>query len=421
MLKSTRFNDKKIARTNIVEKPSLICFSHLRWNFVFQRPQHLLTRAAKTYHVLFIEEPVFENDVAAHIKLSFDDSGVTVATPVLPHGLSGDDITAIQKKLVNNLLAGRSNEKTVVWYYSPMALSFSAHVSSDVCIYDCMDELANFKGAPESLKEQERRLFTKANLVFTGGRSLYEAKAPIHSDVYCFPSSIDASHFSKARKQGMSDPADQAEITHPRLGFFGVVDERMDLDLVEACAKARPDWQFVMIGPVVKIDPASLPNLPNIHWLGQKSYKELPSYLSGWDIGFMPFALNESTRFISPTKTPEFLAAGLPVISTAITDVVRHYGEEGIVEIASDANDVVMKAQKYVDDQVDDVWLKKVDKVLSTSSWDKTWANMNALIEEVLYPVDYQEITLNNEPTKAMRKILNGAARSTTMTESVHV
>jgi glycosyltransferase involved in cell wall biosynthesis len=259
-----------------------------------------------------------------------------------------------------------------------MALEFTSDLECDLCIYDNMDELSLFRGASESLLQLEEKLFSRADLVFTGGMSLYEAKRNRHRSVHAFPSSIDFSHFSQARKSQI-DPADQARIASPRLGFFGVIDERMDLDLVAAVADRLPAFSLMMVGPVVKIDPASLPQRPNIHWLGGKSYSELPAYLSGWDVGFMPFALNESTRFISPTKTPEFLAAGVPVVSTAITDVVKPYGEKGLVEIARDAGEMVAKIE-FIQSRPRDAWLAKVDNHLATGSWDKTWSAMERLM-----------------------------------------
>jgi glycosyltransferase involved in cell wall biosynthesis len=262
-----------------------------------------------------------------------------------------------------------------------MALEFAGHLAPDVTVYDCMDELSAFRGAPPGLLRLEQDLLNRADLVFTGGRSLYEAKRDRHPRVFCFPSSIDAAHFGKARAP-QPDPADQAGIPRPRIGFFGVVDERMDLDLVRALAERRPDWRFVMIGPVAKIDTASLPRLPNLHWLGGKRYADLPAYLSGWDAGFMPFALNESTRFISPTKTPEFLAAGLPVVSTPVLDVVRDYGEAGLVEIAEGPAafaDALARALS----RPRTGWLEAVDRRLAEISWDRTWDGMRREVSGV--------------------------------------
>jgi UDP-galactopyranose mutase len=215
--------------------------------------------------------------------------------------------------------------------------------------------------------------------VFTGGQSLYEAKRGRHPNVHAFPSSVDVAHFAQART-ATSEPADQRPLPHPRLGFFGVIDERMDLDLLAAVATAQPDWQIVMLGPVVKIDPASLPRPANIHYLGGKTYEELPVYISGWDVALIPFARNEATRFISPTKTPEYMAAGKPVVSTPIRDVVRPYGERGLVRIAATADDFISACAAAMEENAA-ARLRDADAFLAHTSWDSTWARMRRLIE----------------------------------------
>jgi glycosyltransferase involved in cell wall biosynthesis len=370
------------AVSNIQPPVTLLCLSHLRWNFVCQRPQHLLSRAAADYDVLFIEEPIFQSNAKPRIDWRVEPSGVQVGVPVLPEGSTPSTITLLQRKLIDEMLSQRPNGKLALWYYTPMALPFTLHLRPDICIYDHMDELSAFRGASPRLVSLERRLFQRADVVFTGGHSLYEAKRSKHRNIHAFPSSIDAAHFRVARLQ-RSTPADQALIASPRLGFFGVIDERFDIDLLARAADLRPQWQFVMIGPVVKIDSAILPKRPNIHWLGGKSYDELPAYLSGWDVGVMPFAINEATRFISPTKTPEFLAAGVPVVSTPITDVVRPYGEQGLVEIAAAPEEFVSRAEFLLARPHED-WLRQVDAHLSKMSWDRTWAAMRKEINRLL-------------------------------------
>jgi glycosyltransferase involved in cell wall biosynthesis len=365
------------------DAPLLLCFSHLRWDFVWQRPQHLLSRAAKQYRVVHFEEPHFEKGILPRLDLSTRAGGVTVAVPVLREGPTAPDGLLALRGLVDRLLAREANGPRVLWYYSPMALAFTKHLDADLVVYDNMDELSLFRGASQRLVDMEAALLSRADVVFTGGMSLYEAKKNRHRNIHGFPSSIEFDHFAKARTLKDPDPSDQARIPHPRLGFFGVIDERMDIDLVGRVAGLRPDWHFVMIGPVVKIDPASLPRRPNIHWIGGKDYKELPRYLARWDIGFMPFALNEATRFISPTKTPEFLAAGVPVVSTAITDVVRPYGEKGLVEIARTPEEAARKAEMLLQ-RPKEPWLQRVDRHLAAGSWDQTWASMHKLMLDVL-------------------------------------
>ncbi len=365
-------------------RPVLLVLSHLRWDFVFQRPQHLMTRAAADHDVLFFEEPVFEDGATPRLDLSERAAGICLARPVLPHGLREEAQAMALSGLLRGLVAPRAGRPLVTWFYTPMALPYAGNLPAEAVVYDCMDELSAFRGAPPAMLALERELLSRADLVFTGGRSLYEAKRDRHRDVHCLPSSIDARHFGQAR-QGLPEPEAMRGIPRPRIGFFGVVDERMDLDLVGALAGLRPDWSFVMIGPVVKIDPAGLPRAGNIHWLGARDYRDLPAHLAHWDAGFMPFAMNESTRFISPTKTPEFLAAGLPLVSTPVTDVVRDYGPQGgdpgFVEIARDAPGMAAALEGLLARHAGP-WLERVDARLAAGSWDSTWARMDALIRE---------------------------------------
>ena len=356
-----------------------ICFSHLRWDFVFQRPQHIITRLSSSIPTLFWEEPVFAGS-ETRVELVEISPALTVVRPHLPAGISPAEATLAQRGLLDIVLVERGWRPAILWYYTPMSLAFSQHLSAEVLIYDCMDELSAFKGAPPELCAEEDRLLRRADLVFTGGYSLFEAKRARHPSVHAFPSSVDAAHFRPARG-GLADPADQAAIPYPRLGFFGVLDERLDRDLLAAVADARPDWQIVMVGPVVKIDPADLPRRANIHYLGMKSYADLPSYLAGWDVALMPFAINDSTRFISPTKTPEYLAGGRPVVSTGITDVVRHYGHLAGVRIADDAESFVAETETALAlARAPERWLGEADAVLADLSWERTFASMEALI-----------------------------------------
>lgn len=363
--------------------PDLVCFSHLRWDFVYQRPQHLLTRCARDRRVFFVEEPIFGNG-AMRLERREAEGGVQVIVPHLPEGLRSEiATTAVLKEMVRRLFLQNGIREYVFWYYTPMALSFTNHFTPIASVYDCMDELSAFKGAHSQLPELEKQLFKRVDLVFTGGQSLYEAKRNAHPAVHAFPSSIDVSHFGKARTI-KTDPEDQAAIPHPRLGFFGVIDERFDIELLDAMARKRPDWHFVMIGPVVKIHPDLLPKHANIHYLGPKKYDELPGYLAGWDIALLLFARNESTKFISPTKTPEYLAAGKPVISTSIRDVVRPYADLKLVSIADTPNDFIRAAEKIFKSPAPADWLARVDNFLTDISWDKTWGQMSELIDRAV-------------------------------------
>jgi glycosyltransferase involved in cell wall biosynthesis len=370
----------------------VVCLSHLRWNFVYQRPQHLLTRCAAHRRVFFFEEPVIEQG-APRLAVECAHSGVCVVVPHLPPGLTTVESEDLQRSLLATLFATKAIEEFILWYYTPMALGFTNHLEPKVVVYDCMDELSAFANAPLALQEREKELFRRAHVVLTGGHSLYEAKRQFHRNIHPMPSSVDVAHFAQARvvdgrnaNGHGAEPADQAGIPHPRLGFFGVMDERLDINLVAGIAEARPDWQLVMLGPVVKIDPATLPRKPNIHWLGMKKYEELPKYLAGWDVALLPFARNEATRFISPTKTPEYLAAGKPVVSTSIRDVVRPYGELELVRIADTVDDFVAAIADYLeeDNAAREERKARVDVLLGRMSWDSTYDRIENLLQSCI-------------------------------------
>ena len=358
---------------------TVVCWSHLRWEFVFQRPQHLMTRWAERGRVIFIEEPI-ERDGPPRIEARGTD--VVVVTPHVPTGLEANERMRLVRDLLHPWLAEQGVDSALHWFYTPMMYPLFEGLPAAAVVFDCMDELSAFAHAPPELRLRERALMTRADVVFTGGRSLYEAKVGKHANVHCLPSSVDAAHFRKARDV-QADPADQASIPHPRVGYVGVVDERMNIELIAELAQRRPDWHIVMVGPVVKIDPAQLPRAANIHWLGMKSYAELPSYLAGWDVALLPFAHNESTRFISPTKTPEYMAAGLPVVSTSVRDVVRPYGELELVHIADDAAGFERSITAAL---AGDAAARRArhDEHLSTMSWNRTFEAMRSEIERAM-------------------------------------
>jgi UDP-galactopyranose mutase len=340
-----------------------------------------MTRLARSMDILFWEEPVFDA-AERYVERSSPVSGVEVFAPHLSPDLSPSEVEGQLREMLDEVLSERGTPQ-VRWYYSPMMVPFTRHLRSECVVYDCMDELANFDLAPPELPGLERELFQMADLVFTGGYSLYEAKREVHSSVHPFPSSVDTKHFATARSV-KEQPADQAALPGKRLGFFGVIDERIDLELIAAIADQRPDWTIVMVGPVVKIDPARLPQRPNIAYLGPKTYAELPAYASGWDVALMPFAINAATRFISPTKTPEYLAAGVPVVSTPITDVIRHYGEIDAVTVASSADEFVAACDRILGLSEDEraAWIAQADVLLSKLSWDRVVNDMRLHIEK---------------------------------------
>jgi UDP-galactopyranose mutase len=259
-----------------------------------------------------------------------------------------------------------------------------------------MDELSGFKFAPSTIGSLEDELLARADVVFAGGRSLYLAKRGRNANTFLFPSSVDADHFRQAR-QHLPEPADQAGIAHPRIGYFGVIDERIDLRLIAHLARSRPDWNIVMVGPVAKIKEGQLPRAANLHWLGIKPYDALPAYLSGWDVAIMPFALNEATRHISPTKTPEYLCGGKPVVSTPIEDVVRTYGGRLLVSIAAYPRGFELAVSEALSTDRGDL-LRRADNFLGNQSWDVTWVDMERLVTAYATPHTEDPATTSSSP-----------------------
>jgi glycosyltransferase involved in cell wall biosynthesis len=351
------------------QKYDMIVFCHLRWDFVYQRPQHIISRFANDLRVLFVEEPMHASEGVNPLRILSDN------LHVLQPNIS--DIKELPTLLVE--IIGK-DATPIAWFYSPSFCGVLDKFSFASVVYDCMDELSLFKGASSELINQELVLLRNASVVFTGGKSLFEAKFPMHSNVHCFPSSVDIEHFSKAQN-GIIIPDELNGISSPIVGFFGVLDERMDLELIEQTAITLPDCHFVFIGPVVKIHDNDLPKLSNIHYLGIKPYSLLPHYIKAFDIAMMPFALNESTKFISPTKTLEYMAAGKPIISTKVKDVVRDY--TGCVRLVDNSEEFAAEIQKILSEEVK-AKTYLYESILKKTSWDTTVNKMKRIIKETV-------------------------------------
>jgi len=362
---------------------------------VYQRPQHLLYRFAICDRVFVIEEPVFETSSSDFYEVTMVDPNrnLWVVNLHTSQNACAAKTNTSLKELLDSMIHEHSITNYLSWYYTPMALAYSEHLKPIITIYDCMDELSAFKFAPKSLGDWERRLFSQADVVFTGGYSLYKEKGKLHHNVHPFPSSIDYAHFVQARTF-TDELVDQGSIPHPRFGFYGVIDERFHISLIKELAMLKPDWHFVLIGPVAKINPSHLPQSANLHYLGSKNYKELPLYLAGWDVAILPFEINDSTKFISPTKTPEYLAGGKPVISTSIADVIDPYAKNGLVHIADNPEEFIKAAESVFNMADKEKWLKAVDDFLSNNSWDKTFDLMVKLIKEI---IEKKSLSKNNK------------------------
>ena len=387
----------------------VVVFSHLRWSFVYQRPQHLLSRLAGRHPVLVVEEP--EYDEAAETprwERSEPERHVTVYRPrtrSMAPGFHPEQLGELSR-LMPELVADLQGRSPVAWLYTPLALPLASALSPRALVYDCMDELSLFQGAPPELAAREAELFARADVVFTGGPSLYRVKREHHANVHCFPSSVDADHFGRARPRHprgvrTAEPADQELLPHPRLGYYGVLDERLDYRLIQAAAEARPDWHLVLVGPLAKIDPAVLPRRSNIHYLGQRTYGELPAYLAGWDVCLLPFALNDATRFISPTKTLEYMAAERPIVSTPITDVAEPYSD--IVRIAEGPEAFIAACDAALRESEEERnhRIALMREVLARTSWDRTVAGMERLLDEAAARHGAPHTTESTEVTHA--------------------
>lgn len=375
-------------RGTVASEMPVVCFSHLRWGFVWQRPQHLLTRFSRQRPVYLVEEPVqVDGEGQSHVVVT-SNGGVTVLTPVLSApeyhgtGFNPGNNEAVRTLLSAYFPSVLSGPNVVAWYYSPMAFGAMPHeLEAAATIFDAMDELSNFRGAPAALKDQERRLMQTSDLVFAGGPSLYEARKSFHPRAYCFASGVDAHHF---RAEGIPLPKDMEHLSGPIIGFYGVIDERIDLELVAGIADIRPEWTILMIGPLAKIGESDLPRRANIHYPGMRTYEQLPAYLAGFDAAILPFAINDATRFISPTKTLEYLSGGKPVVSTAIKDVIDLYGN--VVKIATSPEGFVQA--------IEDLWAESpeqkgtrarhVEQTLKRHDWDTIASSMLDLVNAVL-------------------------------------
>jgi len=371
-----------------VDRP-IIVQSHLRWDFVWQRPQQILSRLAEHRPVLFVEEPLFLDDVASpRLDIGVPHANVFRAVPRLPGALR-DDIergVAETRSLVQAAIAPggqlkRMFNNPVQWFYSPFTAPAMLGAFAEVAVvYDCMDELSQFRFAHPDLVRRERLLLANADVVFTGGYKLYESKRRYHQNVHFFGCGVDSRHFGKARLSETKVPDDIASLPQPVFGYFGVVDERIDYDLIRTLAESRPDASIVMVGPVVKVDPATLPQAPNLHWLGQRDYASLPAYVKGFSVCLMPFALNEATEFINPTKTLEYMAAGKPIVSTAVPDVVRNFTP--VVQIARTAREFVALSSQAATNPDNSLIAQGLEKA-AAASWESIVARMRSLISDV--------------------------------------
>lgn len=371
------------------DRYGIVVFSHLRWSFVWQRPQQFLSRFGQRHPVLFVEEPDFRLAEGDEPILVLEDVGqnVTVAQVHLPFGMrrtsrAEETMRRFTREAIDSVNGSGAFDCPLLWYYSPMEAAWSlGHIEGRGVVYDCMDELSQFRNAPAELVHWEQRLLKQADIVFTGGYELYLKKSKQHPNVHFFGCGVEYAHFSRAQDPATPIPADVADLPTPVIGWFGVVDERVDYDLLAEVAAARPDWSLVLVGPVVKVDPNTLPQAPNLHWLGGRDYNDLPSYCKAFDVCMMCFALNEATEYINPTKALEYLATGKPVVSTAVADVVRQYSDT--VSIATSTKDFIEKTEEILRRRP----TERIEQGIALAQecgWERTVARMQELIEAAI-------------------------------------
>jgi glycosyltransferase involved in cell wall biosynthesis len=368
----------------------IIVHSHLRWDFVWQRPQQLLSRLARRNDVLFIEEPIYCDDVGTPwLALSEPEPRVHRTLPMLPVSLRGEYDASIAeiRELVRQEIAGGGTlggrfAHPIQWFYTPMpAPAMIGAFDERAVIYDCMDELSKFRFAPRELVDRERSLMAEADVVFTGGYALWQSKSKYHANVHFFGCGVDVAHFAAARSADLPLPHEIAALEKPVIGYYGVIDERIDYELLRHLAESLPQAELVMVGPVVKVDPKELPQAPNIHWLGQRQYAELPAHVKGFDVCLMPFALNEATEYINPTKTLEYMAAGKPIVSTAISDVVHNFTP--VVTVARSPEEFVAAVRAAIDAPNSEMVSRGLEQARA-NSWESIVARMERIIGDAM-------------------------------------
>jgi UDP-galactopyranose mutase len=374
--------------------PDLICFSCVPWDFIYHRPQHLMTRFAKHFRVIYVEPPAYGEGHPSY-ELSYPKENIISVKLRLPAGLPEEQAANVQQEKLAQFLNDLQVKHYVFWYYSPVALTFTNAFQPVLKVYDCMTEFPYAQDGID-VRALEDSLLRQADFVFTAGPSLHETRRSFNQNTYCLPGSVDIDHFYGARYYH-ADPAEQAKIPHPRIGFAGVIDDRIDFTLLKAVALRKPEWHLVLLGPIVGLKKSDLPELSNLHFIEKKSYEELPGYISGWNITMLPFAHTDATRFINPLQATEFLAAGKPVIAAPVIDIIRTYGNRGLIQIAGTPEEFVRVANTHFTSRDKTEWNDHVAEFLSLNSWDKTWQRMMDMIWPRVRENMQQEITTSND------------------------
>lgn len=379
LLDSKNHNGKTLRAAASADAAPIIVHCHLRWDFVWQRPQQIFSRLARHHPIIFIEEARRANCLPA-VEITEAYPNLWRVVPVLGSQPMTYDaeceaiLPMLRERLEAEGFCPARLADSVQWFYSPMpAPRMLGLFGTQTVVYDCMDELANFRFAPPDIVERERFLLENADVVFTGGYRLFEAKSRYHPNTHFFGCGVDVDHYGRARQPQTELPPEVADLPHPVFGYFGVIDERIDYDLLARLAQEFPGGSVVMVGPFAKVDPATLPKFANLHWLGQRAYSDLPALVKSFDVCLMPFALNEATQYINPTKTLEYMAAGKPIVSTAVPDVVRNFTP--VVAIANSPEEFI-EAARSASANPDPALIDEGIRRAEASSWESTVAAM---------------------------------------------
>ena len=366
----------------------IIAICHLSWDWVWQRPQQFLSRLSETHPVLFVETHCTSTPVSfTRTRAARHYHQVTILEIHLPaqHWSDGEYIDKERRRVLKDRLTGEFNgrfDDAILWFNDPMAVTaYAGQLGEHMIVYDCMDELSQFHGAAPELIERERELTRIADVVFCGGRKMRDKRLSLNPNTHFYGTGVDCDHFGSSLSDQLSVSPEIAELPGKVLGYFGVVDERLDYDLITALADACADWSIAMVGPVAKINPTSLPRRPNLHWLGARPYEQLPAITKGFDVCLMPFAINAATEYINPTKALEYMAAGRPVVATAINEVKSNFS--GVSRIARNHDDFIKLCRREARSPSRSR-IQRGLKLAADNTWEAITAKMQGHINEAL-------------------------------------
>jgi hypothetical protein len=372
--------------------PVLMVFSHMAWNPGQGRTPQLMAALAGRWQILFVEAPRHAAG-AARLESRAIRAGLTVLTLTTPAPAAGfhDDAQAFGVTLLREELAGRRLKIDIAWLDTPMAWPLAQALGIACLAYDCLE------GPPASLQfdaallhQRESALMRTAALMVAAGPSLFNAHRHRHANLHCVCSAVHAEHFSPASLELTSARARrghvlQSSLARPRLGYFGSIDERLDLDLLAALADRQPGWAFVMVGSVAGIAAERLPQRRNIHWLGEQDDALLPYLLAGWDLALMPYVVSEATRFLMPSQTLEYMAGYQPIVSTPVRDVQALYAPA--VTIAAPQAEAFSSACEEVlaeSARARSARLIDMARIVARHAWANTADFVHGLLDEVL-------------------------------------